>query len=230
MSETLTIPAATDGKAHLIPDPDLRTIRKALETERDDLIDLEENFKHHALGRFLRIGLQVLKAHAVFAVGDAAERGAMGGRGKTSSTVDELSEPASFEGWLASEVPWLAKATAYRYKRAAIGLGVTHESDPSDVDCLLTQARQQSEKPLSLTLLANRVALALPEPTEEQDPNTPEDKAGEARTQVDDWISRWDRFVKVGGIEVADKQTLQTLHEFHTAERDKIAARLKSAR
>jgi len=230
MSQALVTPAAIEGHAHLVPDPDLRMIRKALETERDDLIDLEENFKHHALGKYLRIGLQCIKAHALFAVGDAAERGAMGGRGKSSSTVDEVSAPTSFEGWLAEEVPWLAKATAYRYKRAAIGLGVTHESDPGDVDTLLIQARQQSEKPLSLTLLANRVPLALPEPAEEQDPNTPEDKAGEARTQVHDWISRWDRFVKVGGIEVADKQTLQTLHEFHTTERDKLALRLKSAR
>jgi hypothetical protein len=223
-------PDAIDGKASVVPDPDLPSIRKALEDERDDLISVENSFKHIALDRYLGMGLQVLKAHALFAVRDDQREG-IGGRGnKTPSTVDGVSEPTSFEGWLAADVPWLPKASAYRYKRAVQGLGLTHESTPAELANVLEAARKESEKPLSLTLLANRVSVALPEPTEEQDPNTPEDKAGEARTQVDDWISRWDRFVKVGGIEVADKQTLQTLHEFHTAERDKIAARLKSAR
>ena len=230
MTTALATPPAVEGHAHIVADPDLRSIRKSLEGERDDLIDLEDNFKYHALGKYLRIGLQCLKAHAIFAIGDDQREG-IGGRGKkTPSTVDGVSPPTSFEGWLAAEVPWLPKGTAYRYKRAAAGLGVTPESDPTDVDQLLIQARQESEKPLSLTLLANRVPLALPEPAEESDPNGPEDKAGEARVQITTWIDHWDRFERSGGLEEADIPTLKNLEEFHRNTLDRITRRLKSAR
>lgn len=223
----LAKPKAIDGKATVVPDIDLPTIRQALEAERDHLIEVERSFKHFELDRCLAMGLQVLKAHSVFAVADASERGAMGGRGKSSSTVDEVSEPASFDGWLAKEVSWLPKGSAYRYKRAVQGLGLTHEASPDELAAVLQAARAEAgDKPLSLTQLANRVPLTL---TTAEEENTPEDKAGEARTQVHDWISRWDRHEKTGGLEDADVPTLKQLDEFLSNTLQRIRQRIKSA-
>lgn len=217
-----------DGKAVVVPDPDLPTIRQALEQQRDLSIALEERFEQDRLPIFLRMGLECVKAHALFAVPDAAARGAMGGRGKSSSTVEELSEVTSFDGWLAAEVRWLSVGSAYRYRRAALGLGLTHESTPEDLATLLQAAREEAgAKPLSLNQLVNRVPLTLTAP--EEDPNTPEDKAGEARTQVADWITRWDRHEKAGGLEDADIPTLKQLDEFLSNTLQRIRLRLKSA-
>ena len=151
---------AIDGKAEVVPAIDLPTIRQALEAEREQLIVHEDNFEQTRLPHFLRMGLECVKAHAAFAVPDAATRGAMGGAGKSSPTVGELSTPTSFDGWLAAEVRWLSSGTAYRYRRAALGLGLTHESTPEELATLLQAARAEAgDKPLSLTQLVNRVPL-----------------------------------------------------------------------
>lgn len=224
----LSKPAAIDGKAELVTDPDLPTIRKALEDERDDLISIENSFKHLALDRYLGMGLQCLKAHAVFAVGDDQREG-IGGRGKkTPSTVDGVSEITSFEGWLAAEVPWLPKASAYRYKRAVQGLGLTHEATPAELEVVLEATRKASDKPLSLTLLANRIES--PTPDAPEDPNTPEDKAGEARVQVAHLIRSYDTFVKAGGYNHAEPATLREAEEHHRSALDHITRLLKSAK
>ncbi len=177
------------------------------------------------------MGLECVKAHAAFAVVDPGKRNQTGKNqhaGEATSTVDEASTPDSFEGWLAAEVRWLSKGTAYRYRRAALGLGLTHESTPEELATLLQAARAEAgDKPLSLTQLVNRVPLTLT--STDEDPNTPEDKAGEARTQVHDWISRWDRHEKTGGLEDADVPTLKQLDEFLSNTLQRIRQRIKSA-
>lgn len=221
---------AVEGHAHIVPDHDLAALRSSLEAERNHLIDHENRFKETTLPHYLAMGLVCLKAHAVFAVPDAADRGSRGGRGKSSSTVEELSGPTSFDAWLKAEVPWLPTATAYRYKRAAQGLGLTHESSPEDLATLLAAAREASGELPSLTRLANLIPPPVPDPEKTEDPNDDEDKAGEARVQITTWIDHWDRFERSGGLEEADIPTLKNLEEFHRNTLDRITRRLKSAR
>lgn len=239
MTTTIATPAAIEGHAEIVADHDLAAIRSNLESQRDQLIAHENRFKQTALPHYLTMGLACLKAHAVFAVPNDQRQG-IGGRpkktpstaegvsGETSSTAEELSGPASFDAWLKAECPWLPVATAYRYKRAAQGLGLTHSSAEDEIRTLLDAAREAAGKPVSLNQLAALVPPPVPEQTE--DPNDDQDKAGEARVQIVSWIDRWDTFEKAGGLEDADVPTLKSLEEFHRNSLDRITRRLKSAR
>jgi hypothetical protein len=132
----------------------LDAIKASLEAHRGKLIEQEEAFFHASLPSRLKIGLQCLKAHGLFAIPDTKRKG-VGGRKKNSVTHDAVSTPGGFEGWLAEEVPWLKKPTAYKYMTAVKGLPLKGET--------LTEASTEEDVDHALKVL-RAVALDMKEP------------------------------------------------------------------
>jgi hypothetical protein len=128
-----------------VPPTALDEIKSSLEAHRGKLVEQEEAFFHASLPSRLKMGLQCLKAHAMFAIQDASKRGG-GRKSKNLVTRDEISGPGGFEGWLAEEVTWLKKPTAYKYMTAVKGLvlkgeSITEAATEEDVDHALKVAR-----------------------------------------------------------------------------------------
>ncbi len=225
---------AIDGKATVITTEDLPSLSATIAWAQESIDDIDRKAMMSALPHKLRQGLACLKAQSLFSIADPAERGAMGGRPKSSSGSDEVSDPdakepasdiVSFESWIATQP--ISKGSAYDYMKAVVGLGLDHAAGEADLADALSAALAKNEGSLSITKLKN---LAPPPEIEVQpDPNTPEDKAGEARVQVHEWISRWDEHEKTGGLEDADVPTLKQVEEFLSNTLSRIRARLKSA-
>lgn len=117
--------------------------------QANDALAME--FMGKALPNCLKIGLHCLKAYLVFCISDPKKRGAM--KGKKLVTRDGL-DPQSFEGWLATDVPWLKKATAYKYMTALKGLGLGELSTEDDVDEALAEHLRVG--PVTLKLLCDQ--------------------------------------------------------------------------
>lgn len=118
----------------------LAQIKASLESLQEAHISHEEAFLQAVLPTRLKMGLHCLKAHALFALEDPAKRG-QGRKTKTiTSTVDVIS-PQGFEGWLATEIPWLKKPTAYRWMTAVKGLRLDEKAAEADVEPALQALR-----------------------------------------------------------------------------------------
>ena len=115
------------SKSSVSPSSVLDCAASALAKLRAVVIKHEDTFQLLTLGPRLQIGLQCLKAHAAFAVNPGK-----GGRPKKTVTRDGISGEG-FEGWLAVEVQWLRKPTAYKYMTAVRGLGLDHAASEKQV-------------------------------------------------------------------------------------------------
>jgi hypothetical protein len=224
---------AIDGKAELVKQDDLPSLSAGLAFVQAEIDEIGRKAMQQALPLKLKQGLFCLKAQSLYAIEDPAKRGAMGGRPKTSSDSDQVSDepsdtPGSFSDWISLQP--LTKGSAYDYMRAVEGLGLDHQADEKQLVKAYEAARKKAGEDLSITKLKN--LLEKPEESEEpkEDPNTPEAKAAEAREQAAAWITTWDRSVKAGNLEFADMATLKQLDEFLTNTREHIRKRLKSSK
>ncbi len=130
----------------------LENAKAALEKHRDIVIGYEEKLAAATLGNRLQMGLACLKAYDIFLVKSDARKG-VGGRGKKNSVhVDGVSQGNGFEGWLATEVPWLKKPTAYRYMTAVRGLSLDHSAKEGQVAAALKRLQKKGD-PVSLASL-----------------------------------------------------------------------------
>jgi len=112
------------GAAVPVASTELDAIKASLEAHRGKLVEQEEAFFHASLPSRLKMGLQCLKAHALFAVPTEGRKGVGGRIKKNCVTRDTVSGPGGFEGWLSDEVPWLKRPTAYKYMTAVKGLAI----------------------------------------------------------------------------------------------------------
>ena len=115
--------------------------------------------------------------------------------------------------------------------KAVEGLRLDHTATPQQVLSAYQAAVEKADGDLSIAKLKNLAPPAESETPAEPtpDPNTPEVRAAEARELVHNWISTWDRSVKIGVLEHAVTDTLRKLAAFPATTRDHIRRRLKSA-
>lgn len=232
---------AVDGHAIVLQSEDLPSLAAGILFAQNEIDDIGRQAMRRALPLKLQQGLCCLKARHLFGISDPAERGAMGGRPKTSSDSDQVDPetssdsdqlsdtPASFADWIATQP--LPKATAYDYMKAVEGLRLDHTATPQQVLAAYQSAAEKADGDLSIAKLKHLAPPAEDAAPEEPaaDPNTPEVRAAEARELVHHWITTWDRSVKIGNLEHADTDTLRKLDEFLVTTRDHIRRRLKSA-
>ena len=125
MNTTQTTPTA-------IPAIILADAKTALTQLRSKLIQQEEVFLNNSLPDRIKIGLHCLKAHMVFTIKDTGKRGQ--GRKPNNQVTADVISPQGFEGWLATECPWLKKPTAYKYMTALKGLALNESSTDEEVE------------------------------------------------------------------------------------------------
>ena len=233
-------PSTIEGKASVLKQDDLPSLAAGIEFAQTEIDEIGRRAMQQALPLKLKQGLFCLKAQSLFAIADPAERGAMGGRPKTSSDSDQLSEdpaedpsdtPASFSDWITCQP--VAKATAYDLMHAVEGLGLDHQADEKALAKAYDSARKAAEakgETLSIAKLKH-LGLANKQPAEQEPEETPDPaaRAAEARAQAVHFIGTWDRSVKAGNLEHADTDTLKQLHEFLTTARDHVGKRLKGS-
>lgn len=146
----------------------LDAIKAALESTRERLVAAEEVFLAASLGDRLKIGLRCYQAHLMF-----AHNPGKGGRPGKPSRHDG-SAPPSFETWLAEEVSWLKKPTAYKYMTAFRGLSLDEKATEEQVEFTLETLRHaQQQAGLPAPTLANLIAAAtdrLAPPKEDDQP------------------------------------------------------------
>jgi hypothetical protein len=122
------------SKSSVSPSSVLDCAASALAKLRAVVIKHEDTFQLLTLGPRLQIGLQCLKAHAAFAVKDPKKHNKSGKNQHSGGSVTrDGTSPAGFEGWLAVEVQWLRKPTAYKYMTAVRGLGLDHAASEKQV-------------------------------------------------------------------------------------------------
>jgi hypothetical protein len=156
----------------------LDDIKAALEETRERLISAEQDFLNNTLADRLKIGLRCYQAHLLFAVTDHAARGAR----KSSSRRDEL----SFEGWLAAEIPWLKKPTAYKYMTAFRGLGLSEKATEEQVAFTLETLRHANQGAgLPAPSLASLAAAAV----DRLAPPAPEPAPAPTQLSFDDYLT-----------------------------------------
>jgi hypothetical protein len=129
------------AKTEVIPAPKavLADAKTALEKLRESIAAEEQVFLNSTLPQRLKMGLHCLKAHVIFTIKSDKRKG-VGGRGKKTESRRDGVSGEGFEGWLATECPWLKKPTAYKYMTALKGLGLSESSTEADVE----QAVQQN--------------------------------------------------------------------------------------
>ena len=121
----------------------LTTAKAALEKHRAEIIVHEQAFSEVTLPGRVKIGLHCLRAYQVFILQDPGKRNKSGKNQHSKGglvTRDVASTPQGFEGWLATECPWLKKPTAYKYMTALKGLGLSETSTEEDVDDAVRQS------------------------------------------------------------------------------------------
>jgi len=137
----------------------------ALDQLRGGVAAREAEFLAATLEPRLLMGLHCLRAYMVWVIPDPKERGAMKCQ-KKPVTRDELSSPEGFEGWLAREVPWMKKPTAYKYMTALKGLGLDDTATEDAVSEALE--RSLSRGPVNLKLLCDAAAEVVTPPAPPQ--------------------------------------------------------------
>lgn len=239
-------PAARRAEVEVVTDNDamdLASIETAIHAEHEQISRHLEAAKDAALPHMLRIGLQCLKAQALFGLTDPGKRGQGRKPKEIMSEADmisghppeEPSQPASFSDWIGTEAVAISRPNAYNYMKAVKGLDLDHEATDKQLDKALAAARKAAgEQRLSIAKLAHlgskKEAPAEEEEDEIADPNSPEARAGEARTFVADWISRWDQGLKAGNLEDLDPDGLRQMEEFLRNTLDHIKRRLKGTK
>ena len=109
--------------------------RKSLDGLRQVIAGHEDAFMATTLLPRVQMGLHCLRAHMVFAIPDT--KNSRGGRKPNNRvTRDAVSAPEGYEGWLSREVPWLKKATSYKYMNALKGLGLDHTHTEEDLSLI----------------------------------------------------------------------------------------------
>ena len=228
------LPAQTHAEA-------LHSLAAAIAAERETVEQHTAAYKDAILPHLLRIGLHLVKAHAIFALADPNRNPAglnQHSKEVTSHVRRDLAEdpaaPAlgSFQDWFHSAgVP---KANAYRYRNAVLGLGLDHTATERDLDRSLKAAARrlagQGKRP-SLALLAHQ-AHALPAPPEPppDDPHTlRQARAGEARVRVHELISQWDSLAASGDLDFLTAAELRPLEDALTGARALVRNLIKSA-
>ena len=222
---------AIDGKAEIVAAEDLPSLSAGITFAQTEIDEIGRRAIREALPLRLRQGLYCLKAQALFAISDPSKRGSLGGRPKTSSESDEVSEetsetPASFSDWVLTQP--ITKGSAYDYMKAVEGLGLDHKADEKQLKKAYEAAAKKAGDDLTITKL-KRLAEPPPADEEEEDEDNPEVRAADAREHAHVWIQSWDKGVKAGFLEYADVATLRQLDEFLTTTRDHIRRRLKSS-
>jgi hypothetical protein len=229
----------------------LPEIALSLEARREEIAAWEQKFSEGTLEPRLQIGLQCLKANEVFALKNPGERNADGKnqhsveatsrRDKASTeavTTGETApapEPTTYSEWLETAVPWLARATAYKYADAVQGLGCNANSAPDEVTEGLKQMRRVNASlslpPPSLASLVKAYNLSLQAPPPEKDaaplPDAEAIRIGDAREKFQRIRDAWEESITRGQLDDLPKEDLLALSEFLQAARDRIKARLK---
>lgn len=133
----------------------------------DAITKKEDGFARDTLQERLAIGLACMKAHAVFAATNPGKRGQ--GR-KINSRREEIKvpnpksnkTPRSFTEWLERDLPRLKEPVAYKYMKAAAGLGLEPVGlDDCDIPILLKRWEKDhgTTATLSALIAANTLAL-----------------------------------------------------------------------
>lgn len=232
-------PAAQSVDVEIVADNkamDLETIAQGIAAEQEQMDRHMSAAKDAMLPHALRIGLYCLQAQQVLLIPNDGSRN----KGKNQHSTEVLSEadktspeaaPTSFSAWLARPNAEVNRANAYNYMKAVKGLGLTHEADVKQLDKALSKARKEAgTKKLSIARLAHNAPAEESSDQEQVNTNTEEDKAAESRLFITDWIAKWDLGEKAGNLEHADKEALQTLEEFLSNTRGRIAKRLRTAK
>jgi hypothetical protein len=230
--------AARDGDFQIVsPAQDLAALASAIQLENEAARDHFDAAKDAALPHVLRIGLHCLVAREIFGRSDPADRGQGRKPKEITSRRDEISEvrpgPASFSAWLLG-IPGLQKGAAYKYLQAIQGLGLTHESSPEEVAPALKKLRDEHRrrnlpKP-TLALLMHKARQDEDEGDPPPSPEpTPEQRAGEARVQIDEFQSEWQMFLRTGYLDYLGPKDLRPLATFLADELDRVKKLIKSA-
>jgi hypothetical protein len=217
-----------DGKASIVAKDDLPSLGASIAFIQEEIDEIGRKAMRAALPLKLKQGLACLKAQAIYTALESAK----GGRPKNLPDSGKFPEdaaetPSSFNDWIHQQS--ISSGSAYDYMRAVEGLGLDHKAGEKQLLTAYAAAAKKAGGDLSITKLKGLAAPPEKEPEQEEDPNTPEAKAGEARVFIHDYIRRWDHGVKAALLEWADKAALQELDEFLTNTRDHIRKRIKSA-
>lgn len=130
---------------------------KALAKLRGVIVKHEDAFNSLTLGPRLQMGLQCLKAHQAYAIPE--HKNSRGGRKPNNRVTRDAVVPAGFEGWLAVDVQWLRKPTAYKYMTAVRGLGLDHEASEKQVASALKHLLRKG--PVTIAALCDAAAEAV---------------------------------------------------------------------
>lgn len=137
-----------------------------MEKLREIIAGHEQRFMDLTLGPRLQIGLACLKAYEIFLIKDAGKRNKSGKNqhSKPALVTRDEASPGGFEGWLADQVSWLKKPTAYKYMTAVRGLGLDHKASEKQVAAALKL--QLRKGPVTLASLCAAAVEAIGPPPE----------------------------------------------------------------